>query len=86
MLTLYKEKCQFSMSRITFLGQIIDGSGVLQDSDKVPTSREIGTPGNVSDMLCSLGMYNQLSNFVPTWQMKLDGIVHGRGNALNRMC
>ena len=34
-LTLNKGKCKFSKDRITFLGQIIHGSGVTLDPDKV---------------------------------------------------
>ena len=44
-LTLNKEKCQFSKDRMTFLGQIINGSGVQPDPDKVSAIRKIGTPG-----------------------------------------
>ena len=64
-MTLNKEKCQFSKDRITFLRQIIDGSGVHPDPDKVSTIRNIGTSGNVSDIRRFLVMYNQLSKFVP---------------------
>ena len=67
-LTLNKEKCQFSEHRITFLGQIIDGSGVHPDPDKqckVSAIRKIGTAENVSDIRRFQGMYNQLSKSVP---------------------
>ena len=64
-LTLNKEKCQFSKYRITFLGQIIDGSGVYLDPDKVSAIRKIGTPEDVSDLLHFLRMYIQLIKFVP---------------------
>ena len=58
-LSLNEEKCQFSKNRITFLGQIIDGSGVYLDPDKVSTIRKIGILENVSDICRFLGMYNQ---------------------------
>ena len=64
-LTLYKQKCQFCKSRITFLGQMIDGLGVNPDPNKVSAIRKIGTPENVSDIRHCLGMYNQLSKFIP---------------------
>ena len=64
-LTLNKEKGHFSKNRITFLGQIIDGSGVHLDPDKVSAIRKIGTLENISDIWRVLGMYNQLSKFVP---------------------
>ena len=39
--------------------------GVLPDPDKVTATRKIRTPENVSDICRFLGMYNQLSKFVP---------------------
>ena len=63
-LSLNKEKYQFSINRITFLGQIIDESGVHPDPDKISIIRKIGTPENVSDIRCFLGMYNQLEIFI----------------------
>ena len=39
---LMKEKRRFSNYRITFLGQIIDGSGVHPDLDKVSAIMNIG--------------------------------------------
>ena len=65
-LTLKKGKCQFSKNRITFLGEIIGRSGVHPNPDKVSAIKKIGTPENVSDIRRFLGMYNQLSKFVPT--------------------
>ena len=62
---LNKEKCQFFKDWITFLGQIIDGSGVHLDPDKVSAIRKIGTQEYVSDNHRFLGIYNKLSKFVP---------------------
>ena len=56
-LTLNKKKCQFSKNRITFLGQIIDRSGVHPDPDKVSAIRKIGTLETVSNIECFLGNY-----------------------------
>ena len=53
------------MDRITSLGQIIDGSGVHPDPEKVSTIRKIITPENVSDIHHYAVMYNQLSKFAP---------------------
>ena len=65
-LTLNKAKCQFSKDWITFLGQIIDGLGIHPDANKVSTISKIGNPENVSNTRDFLGLYNQLSKFVPT--------------------
>ena len=55
----------FSRERITFLGQIIDGSGIHPDPNKVSAIENVGVPGNVSDIRRFLGMTNQLSKFIP---------------------
>ena len=57
-MTLNKKKSQFSMNRITSLGQIIAGSGVLPDPHEVSAIMKIGTPENISDIRHFLGMYN----------------------------
>ena len=64
-ITLNKEKCQFSKERITFLGQIIDGSGIHPDPNKVSAIENVGVPGNVSDVRRFLGMANQMNKFIP---------------------
>ena len=64
-LTLNKEKCRFSKERITFLGQIIDSSGILPDPNKVSAIKNVGIPKNISDVRRFLGMTNQLNKFIP---------------------
>ena len=56
--TLNKEKYQFSKERITFLGQIIDGSGIHPDPNNVSATKNVRVPGNVSDVRGFLGMTN----------------------------
>ena len=36
------------------------------DPDKLSTFTNVKTPGNISDVWRSLGMFNQLSKFIPT--------------------
>ena len=55
----------FSKNRISFLGQVIDGSGISPDPDKVSAIKNVGIPGNVSDVRRFLGMTNQFSKFIP---------------------
>ena len=50
---------------ITFLCQIIDGLGVHPDTDKVSAIMKIGTQQNKSDIQRFLGMFYQLSKFLP---------------------
>lgn len=64
-LTLNREKCQFSKDRVTFLGQVVDGSGIHPDPGKVSAIKKVREPRNVSDVRRFLGMLNQMSKFVP---------------------
>ena len=64
-LTLNEKKCEFSQSRVKFLGQIVDQSGVQPDPEKVSAILQMRTPTSVSDIRRFLGMTNQLSKFSP---------------------
>ncbi len=64
-LTLNKEKCAFSQSRVKFLGQVLTPSGIQSDPDKVAAILKMKEPANVSDVRRFLGMANQLSKFTP---------------------
>ena len=63
--TLNKEKCEFSRSKVKFLGQIVDKSGISPDTDKIKAAREFPKPRNVGDIRRFLGIVNQLSKFSP---------------------
>uniref|UniRef100_A0A3B3HH25 Gypsy retrotransposon integrase-like protein 1 n=1 Tax=Oryzias latipes TaxID=8090 RepID=A0A3B3HH25_ORYLA len=59
------DKCEFSKSRIKFLGQIIEGSGVSPDPEKVKAITGMQEPTNVSEVRRFLGMANHLGKFLP---------------------
>ena len=63
-LTLNLEKCQFSKSSIEFLGQVIDGSGIRPDPEKIAAIVDMPTPTNVGDIRRFLGVVNQMGKFV----------------------
>ena len=48
--TLNKDKCQFSRSSITFLGQLIDQSGVHPEPNKVLAIQGIKEPTNITEL------------------------------------
>jgi len=62
-LTLNQKKCEFSKSRVKFLGQIVDHAGVRPDPDKVAAIVHLRTPTCVGDIRRFLGTTNQLSKF-----------------------
>ena len=62
-ITLNTEKCHFSQGSVTFLGHLIDGTGIRPDPDKVTAIQKVRKPENVGDVRRFLGMANQLSKF-----------------------
>jgi len=62
-ITLNKEKCEFSKSKVTYLGQVISASGIKPDPDKVRAILEMKEPKNTSEVRQFLGMANQLGKF-----------------------
>lgn len=48
-----------------FLGQVIDGSGIHPDPDKVKAVQGMEPPTDVSGVRRFLGVINQLSKFIP---------------------
>ena len=64
-LTLNPQKCQFSKDQVTFLGQVVDRTGIKPDPDKVKAILEMPRPTNVSEVRRFLGTVNQMSKFIP---------------------
>jgi hypothetical protein len=58
-------KCEFSMSSITFLGHVIDGGSLKPDLRKVEAITKFPTPTCVADLQRFNGMVNQLGKFIP---------------------
>ena len=63
--TLNKQKCQFSVPRVKYLGHVVSHSGIQPDPDKVSAIHNFSTPQNITDIQRFLGMINQLAKFVP---------------------
>ncbi|KAI5609699.1 hypothetical protein C0J50_12085, partial [Silurus asotus] len=59
------EKCEFSKTKIKFLGQIVEASGVSADPDKLGAVKAMRQPCNVSEVRRFLGMVNHLGKFLP---------------------
>lgn len=62
-LTLNKAKCKISQTRVKFLGQVIDSSGVSPDPEKIRAIQEFKRPSDVSELRRFLGIVNQISKF-----------------------
>ena len=64
-ITLNPDKCLFSMSRLQYLGQVIDSDGIRKDPAKVKAITELPEPEDVPDVRRFLGMVNQQMKFLP---------------------
>ncbi|KAK3729801.1 hypothetical protein QZH41_003408 [Actinostola sp. cb2023] len=62
-ITLNPNKCEFSKRQVTFLGHVIDESGIRPDPTKIKAIVDMAEPTNVSELRRFLGMTNQLGKF-----------------------
>ena len=73
-LSLNGEKCEFSKSRIKFLGQVVDTKGIRTDPDKIKAITSMPKPTNVTELRRLFGMINQLnklSSHLADWMKPL---------------
>ena len=63
--TLNKEKCKFSCTKIVFLGHVIDASGISPDPAKTEAIKQMRPPTNITELRRLMGMINQLNKFSP---------------------
>ena len=61
--TLNPEKCEFSRRKLTFLGHVIDETGIRADPQKTSAIRDMKPPTNISELRRFMGMVNQLGKF-----------------------
>ena len=55
------EKCEISMPELKFFGHIVSVAGIRPDNDKVKAITNMKSLTNVTEVLCFLGMVNQLT-------------------------
>ena len=61
--TLNKDKCLFGQEKITFLGHVIDKTGISPDPDKVSAILKMKPPTSIMELRRFMGMVNQLGKF-----------------------
>ena len=64
-MTLNVSKCEFSKNDVTFLGHVIDATGVRPEPANIKAISEMPEPTNVTEMRRFFGITNQLSKFSP---------------------
>ena len=66
-LKLKLSKCNFAMSRVKYLGHVLDGTGVQVDPDKVKAVREMPSPRKIVELQSFLGMVGYYRKFIPDY-------------------
>ena len=56
--TLNRNKCQFSCSRIVFLGHVIDANGISPDPSKTEAIQKMKAPTTITELRRFMGMIN----------------------------
>ena len=69
-LKLNKEKCEFRLNELKFVGHIFSADGVRADPDKVEAISGMPSPRDKSDLRRFLGMINYLGKFMPNLSEK----------------
>ena len=64
-LTLNKEKCQFNMKYIQFMGHVLSGEGISLDQSKVKDLLETRESQSVAEIKSFLGLVNFMGKFIP---------------------
>ena len=64
-MTLNKEKCQFCLTQINYLGETLTQEDVKPDNQKIKAILEYHTPKCKADVLSLLGMVNFIAKFAP---------------------
>ena len=64
-LTLNKEKCEFNLSEVKFVGHVISSRGIEADSNKIKAIVQYPSPRAKKELLRFLGMVNYLGKFSP---------------------
>ncbi|XP_064475629.1 uncharacterized protein K02A2.6-like [Ornithodoros turicata] len=64
-ITLNEEKCQFTRTRIHFLGHVLDERGIYVDPEKTEAIRKMRAPESASELRSLFGMLTHLMKFLP---------------------
>ena len=63
-LKLKKEKCEFLLNEVKYLGLKINQHGILQNEDKLKSIDQIKVPENITEVKSYLGMINFYHRFI----------------------
>ena len=80
-LKVRRDKCNFQVKSIEYLGFKIDGNGIHKTSDKIKAIRDVKVPENVSELQSFLGLVTFYGKFVPN----LSTVAHPLFELLKKM-
>lgn len=63
--TLNRDKCEFDVKEVKFVGHVINGDGVQADPAKTTAIRDFPTPSNKKELRRFFGIVNYLGKFSP---------------------
>lgn len=63
--TLNKQKCQFRMPRLKFMGHVLSAHGIGPDETKIESLVNARNPDNLSEVRGFLGLVNFCARFIP---------------------
>ena len=63
-LVIYKDKLQYKVAQVKYVGHVLSAQGVSPDGDKVRAIVDMPTPANAQDLSRFIGMANYQSKFV----------------------
>ena len=69
-ITIKKEKCEFKVSDIEYLGFKIDEKGIHKTDSKIDAIKYLKTPRNVKELQAYLGLVTFYGKFIPNLAMK----------------
>ena len=64
-LSLCKDKCEFMVSSVKYLGHILDANGLHPVPDKLKAVKNAPNPQNVTELKAYLGLLTYYSKFLP---------------------
>ncbi|XP_065208322.1 uncharacterized protein K02A2.6-like [Planococcus citri] len=64
-LKLNKDKCQFNLKSITYLGFVIDANGIRKTPEKIETIVKCDYPKNIEQLRSFIGLINYYGRFIP---------------------
>ena len=70
-LRVKKNKCKFMASSVSYLGHVIDASGLHPMPDKIKAVEDTPTPTNVTELKSYLGLLTYYGEFLPNLATRL---------------